>query len=55
MTHWSEFDHLIVNDDFEAALGRLARVIGGKDKRRRTDSAAVRAQAEAILATGSAR
>ena len=29
MTHWSEFDHVVVNDDFEAALGRLAAVIGG--------------------------
>jgi guanylate kinase len=55
MTHWSEFDHLIVNDDFEAALGRLARVIGGREKRHRTDSRAVRAAAEAILATGTAR
>jgi guanylate kinase len=53
MTHWSEFDHVIVNDDFEAALGRLARVIRGREKRHRTDSPAVRAQAKAILATGS--
>ena len=55
MTHWQEFDHLIVNDDFEAALDRLARVIRGTEKRHSTDSTAVRAQAEAILATGSAR
>jgi len=54
MTHWNEFDHLIVNDDFEAAVGRLARVIGGREKRHRTDSPAVRAAAEAIVATGSA-
>ncbi|HVS24444.1 MAG TPA: guanylate kinase [Gammaproteobacteria bacterium] len=55
MRHWSEFDHLIVNEDFDAALGRLARVIGGKEKGCRTDSPAVRAAAEAILATGPAR
>jgi guanylate kinase len=55
MRHWSEFDHLIVNDDFDAALGRLARVIGGKEKGYRTDSPAVRAAAEAIVATGPAR
>ncbi len=55
MRHWSEFDHLIVNDDFDAALGRLTRVIGGKEKGCRTDSPAVRAAAEAILATGPAR
>ena len=29
MTHWDEFDHLIVNDDFDAALARLAAVIAG--------------------------
>ena len=52
MTHWSEFDHLIVNDDFEAALGRLAAVVGGKDTSQRTDAPAVRAAAEAILASG---
>jgi guanylate kinase len=52
MTHWSEFGHLIVNDDFEAALGRLASVIEGRDTSRRTDSPAVRAAAEAILASG---
>ena len=55
MTHWSEFDYVIVNDDFDAALRRLARVLGGRDKRHRTDSPAVQAAAEAILATGSAR
>jgi len=54
MTHWSEFDHLIVNDDFEAALGRLAAVVAGRDTSHRTDAPAVRAAAEAILATGAA-
>lgn len=55
MTHWSEFDHVIVNDDFDAALDRLARVIVGQEERHRTDSPAVQAAAKAILATGSAR
>jgi guanylate kinase len=54
MTHWSEFGHVIVNDDFEAALGRLAGVIGGQDTSHRADSPAVRAAAEAILASGAA-
>jgi guanylate kinase len=52
MTHWSEFDHLIVNDDFDAALGRLAAVIGGSDESHRTTLPAVRAAAEAILRSG---
>jgi len=54
MTHWDEFDHLIVNDDFEAALGRLAAVIGRKDQHHRTASPAVQAAARAILQTGAA-
>jgi guanylate kinase len=49
MTHWSEFDHLIVNDDFDAALGRLSAVIGGADRSHRTALPAVRGAAEAIL------
>jgi guanylate kinase len=51
MTHWDEFDHLIVNDDFEAALGELADVIGGADQSHRTALPAVRARAKAILRT----
>jgi guanylate kinase len=51
MTHWSEFDHVIVNDDFDAALNRLAAVIAGQDSSARTRLPAVRAQAEAILRT----
>lgn len=49
MTHWDEFDHVIVNDDFDAALDRLADVIAGRDRGTRTDSPAVRAAAAAIL------
>ena len=50
MTHWSEFEHVIVNDDFEAALARLAGVIGGTEGGARTSLPAVRAVAEAIVA-----
>jgi len=50
MTHWDEFDHVIVNDDFDAALERLAAVIGRGDGSARTELPAVRAAAEAIVA-----
>jgi len=50
MTHWDEFDHLIVNDDFESALARLAAVVRG-DSSHRTALPAVRAAAEAIVRT----
>jgi guanylate kinase len=52
MTHWDEFDHLIVNDDFDAALAQLADVIGAADQSHRTALPAVRARAKAILRTG---
>ena len=49
MAHWNEFDHVIVNDDFTAALDRLAAVIGGREQGARTSLPAVRAAAEAIV------
>ena len=49
MGHWSEFDHVVVNDDFNAALDRLAAVIGGREQGARTNLPAVRAAAEAIV------
>ena len=54
MTHWKEFDHLIVNDDFDTALDRLAAVIGGADQSHRTTLPTVRAAAKAILRSGEA-
>jgi guanylate kinase len=49
MTHWDEFDHVIVNDDFDKALDRLAAVIAGREQGARTTVPAVRAAAEAIV------
>lgn len=49
MTHWSEFDHVIVNDDFAGALERLAAVVAGEEQGSRTSLPAVRAAAEAIV------
>ena len=49
MTHWTEFDHVIVNDDFATALARLTAVIHGEDRTARTDLPQVRAIAEAIV------
>jgi guanylate kinase len=30
MTHWREFDHVIVNDEFETALGHLLAIVAGQ-------------------------
>jgi guanylate kinase len=50
MTHWSEFEHVVVNDDFDAALDRLAAVIAGREQGTRTASPEVRSVAAAIVA-----
>lgn len=50
MMHWSEFDHVVVNDDFDAALDRLAAIVGGGEQGSRTSLPAVRAAAAAIVA-----
>ena len=50
MTHWDEFNHVVINDDFAAALDRLAAIIGGREQGARTELPAVRAAAAAIVA-----
>jgi guanylate kinase len=52
MTHWPEFDHVVVNDDFATALDQLAAVIAGRSRATRTDSPEVRAAASAIAGHG---
>lgn len=49
MTHWSEFDHVVVNDDFEAALAKLAAIIVDGDRSARSDRPDVRAAAARIV------
>jgi guanylate kinase len=49
MLHWDEFEHVVVNDDFDAALERLGEVIAGRQQGARTSLEAVRAAAEAIV------
>jgi guanylate kinase len=50
MTHWHEFDHVVVNVDFESALGKLSAIVGNGDQSCRTRLPDVRAAAEAIVA-----
>jgi guanylate kinase len=37
MTHWPEFDHVVVNDDFAQALGELGAVVSGRGDASRRD------------------
>jgi guanylate kinase len=50
MSHWPEFDHVVINDNFDAALGQLRAIIGGAPVQRTADPA-VRAAAERVLST----
>ena len=31
MSHWNEFDYVVVNDDFDKAVGELIRIVSGHD------------------------
>jgi guanylate kinase len=37
MTHWSEFDHVVVNDAFERALDELQAIVRGRGESTRRD------------------
>jgi len=51
MSHWDEFDYVVVNDDFSAALDDLAAIVAGAGDAHATDSGPVRARVEAVLAS----
>jgi guanylate kinase len=37
MTHWQEFDYVVVNDDFERALGELQDIVRGRGEASRRE------------------
>jgi guanylate kinase len=39
MTHWREFDHVVVNDDFAEALAQLQAIVAGQGEATRQDRA----------------
>jgi guanylate kinase len=52
MTHWREFDHVVVNDDFERALGDLQGIVAGNGEATRRERAGL-ADLAATLTAGS--
>ena len=50
MTHWSEFDYAVVNDDFDTALAQLRMIVAGAGAACRTDDPDLRRQVEAVMA-----
>jgi len=52
ISHWDEFDHVIVNDDFDAALDDLASIIRSGRPARPVDSAGTGEILAELLQTG---
>ena len=50
MTHWPEFDYVIVNDDFDHALADLKKIIAGQGQTLRSDRPELKAITAALLA-----
>jgi guanylate kinase len=50
MTHWSEFDYAVINDDFDTALAQLRMIVAGAGAACRTDDPDLRRQVEAVMA-----
>jgi guanylate kinase len=48
MTHWREFDHVVVNDDFSHALVQLQQVVAGRGEATRRDRAGLDELAAAL-------
>jgi len=53
LTHWSEFDHVVINGQFEGAVADLQAVIGG-DESHRAGSPSVQRSIASVLATSRA-
>lgn len=52
ISHWTEFDYVVINDDVEAAGAALAEIAAGRGEQHRSGSDRVRAAAAAV--TGAA-
>ena len=50
MSHWSEFDYVVVNDTFEHALAELSAIVTGRGRGFRADRPGLKSVVEALLA-----
>lgn len=50
MSHWNEFDYVVVNDDFERAAGDLARIVEGRGEDLRAGRPELTPLIDALLA-----
>jgi guanylate kinase len=51
MSHYREFDYVVVNDDFEQAAADLRRIVAGRGEDLRSDRPALNALLAQLLAT----
>jgi guanylate kinase len=51
ISHWSEFDYAVVNEDVDVAVDALAAIVAGRGKAHSTQSARLRARVTEILAS----
>jgi guanylate kinase len=52
MSHWTEFDHVVVNDAFDAALADLESVVAGRGAHLRSGRAELAALMQQLLRSG---
>ena len=50
MSHWQEFDHVVINDDLEGAISSLQAIMTNQPTETATDNPVLRKQVEALLA-----
>jgi len=50
MSHWQEFDYVVVNDDFDHAVGELAAIVAGRGQPSRADRPSLKPVVAALLA-----
>lgn len=51
MSHWREFDYVIVNDNFDAALSELRDVVAGRGEALKSDRAELKPVVAGLLAS----
>jgi guanylate kinase len=50
MTHWNEFDYVVINDNLDKAADELAAIVSSEGTENHADSAEIRARVERIMA-----
>ncbi|MDH3759272.1 MAG: guanylate kinase, partial [Gammaproteobacteria bacterium] len=50
MSHWEEFDHVIINDDLSRAIDDLEAILAGEGESTSTSNEALRRAVERIVA-----